>query len=291
MHKPPAILFITDDRPGHRSQLAGLSLALQRCAGTQAIWLTSGGPLNVPDDCCPKLVVAAGRHTQWPALKLKWKFSIPAVVLMRPTLPRFLFDCCVVPEHDGLAASASIIVTKGALNAVATSNTMQPEQGLILLGGVSKHFDCDSKQLLTELKKLCQLMPEINWTLTTSPRTPSELAVELEALALENVKLVPYQQTDAIWLAKHYQMSAVIWVTEDSMSMVYEALSTGAKVGLLRMPAKRSTRLTCAMETLRSSGTLVQTIEGLQAGKKWPRPKPLQEANRVAQIIAQQFLV
>jgi mitochondrial fission protein ELM1 len=39
-------------------------------------------------------------------------------------------------------------------------------------------------------------------------------------------------------LPAHLSSAIMVWVTEDSVSMIYEALSSGAQVGLLPMPRK-----------------------------------------------------
>ena len=73
--------------------------------------------------------------------------------------------------------------------------------------------------------------------------------------------------------------------------MVYEALSSGAKVGLLPTPRKSTrSRVVCGLESLKQDGYLVNYNENQADLDKFKAPPPLNEAERVAKIVAERFL-
>jgi len=81
--------------------------------------------------------------------------------------------------------------------------------------------------------------------------------------------------------------SAYVWVTEDSVSMVYEALSSGAKVGLLPVPRKTKTsRVIRGLDSLKQSNHILSYSANQTDLTTFECPPPLNEAERVAKIVA-----
>jgi mitochondrial fission protein ELM1 len=90
------------------------------------------------------------------------------------------------------------------------------------------------------------------------------------------MEIFPHQQTPPGWLAGKLSALETVWVTEDSVSMIYEALSGGAKVGVLEMPRLRpGARVIRGLEVLRAEGYF---------DKDHP-PQLLAEADRCAELI------
>ena len=85
-------------------------------------------------------------------------------------------------------------------------------------------------------------------------------------------------------------MSAHVWVTEDSVSMVYEALSSGAKVGLLPTPKKSThSRVVLGLKSLKQEGHLMNYRENQADLATFKNPPPINEAERVAKIVVERF--
>jgi mitochondrial fission protein ELM1 len=74
------------------------------------------------------------------------------------------------------------------------------------------------------------------------------------------------------------------WISEDSVSMVYEALTAGATVGILEVPRKRRGRVVEGMDRLCQARRAVRWTDWV-AGAPMPVPIPLAEADRAAQEI------
>ena len=73
--------------------------------------------------------------------------------------------------------------------------------------------------------------------------------------------------------------------------MVYEALSSGAKVGLLPTPRKSTrSRVVFGLELLDQDGNLMKYQENRADLAAFKTPTPLNEAERVAKVVAERFL-
>eukprot|EP00752_Nemacystus_decipiens_P013708 g12161.t1 len=190
------------------------------------------------------LIVAAGRGTHSMAMSLRKYLGLPTVALMNPGwVGRQRFDLSIIPRHDGVKPSASVIVTDGALNEITPAIDASPTQGLLLVGGPSKHHGWDEPSIQNQIDSIIEQDADMRWTATGSRRTPSGTDRILSALADQHgdrLAYTPASQTPDGWVAEQLQRCGVCWVSEDSVSMVYEALTAGAKVGLLSVPHKGS---------------------------------------------------
>jgi mitochondrial fission protein ELM1 len=82
----------------------------------------------------------------------------------------------------------------------------------------------------------------------------------------------------------------VVWVTPDSVSMVHEALSSGAVTGIFPM-RHRGTRAAQGIGALTREGRLLTEPADIAAASVQPRFAPLQEAQRCAAELKRRFLV
>ena len=78
-----------------------------------------------------------------------------------------------------------------------------------------------------------------------------------------------------------------VWVSEDSVSMIYEALTAGARVGLLKVERFKKNRLTRAVDALVEKGWA--GAPGCWQPAAGP-DLPLNEAERCAEWIRKQWL-
>ena len=280
------IWIVSDGKPGHLNQSLGLAEALQRkipnliwqvvpimsaCQAAKYAWQ------HKKIQSLPKFILSTGHHTHITLLIFAKIMQVPAIVLMRPSLPVSWFDLCIIPQHDAPLARYNIIESIGPLN------RMQPEKKeadskLILIGGPSKHFAWDDQQMFTQVENIIQ-QDNGHWTIATSRRTPLKIVTSLHALA--NVTVVLASETDANWLPSMLAKTENCWVTQDSMSMIYEALTAGCSVKLLAVPYRHKNRLILGIEKLQVAGYLGAVDSSLMK---------LAEADRCAGIIQQRFL-
>lgn len=282
-----------DGKPGHESQSQGLIDALSRKIDIELYefsvkkithpfcrWVS--GNFERPRDCPnPHYLVGAGHQTHLPLLAARRAFGGEIIVLMRPTLPLFLFDWIVMPDHDGDASPPNVIITKGVLNTIKPSEHASKSLGLILIGGPSKHSSWSDRAIVDQVQQVLRLRPEVEWTLTTSRRTPKGTLEELFAVRSDNLKLVPFENTGPGWVGDKLSQSGHVWVSEDSISMIYEALTSGAEVGLLEVPnKKKKSRVVSAVEILKQGGRVA--LLGSEA-QTISSSHPLAEADRVTE--------
>lgn len=292
------LLVLTDGKPGHQNQSLGLAEAIARLRPAEihllripAGRLRSLARLDTPRPL-PDLLIGAGHSTHAPLLQLARRTGVPCVVLMKPSLPSPFFDLCLVPEHDlgRRTPDDHIIPTKGALNRVPPPDGTQRHGGLILLGGPSSSHGWDSAAIRLAISTIVSTRGELPWRITDSRRTP---AGELGTLRESCPALLarPHQETGSDWLPQRLRASSEVWVSEDSVSMIYEALSSGASVGLLPVPAKRArSRVGAGIDRLVEDGWATRFADWTPGTPLAPPPAVLREADRTARIVIDRLL-
>ena len=297
-----SIWLLGDGKPGHENQLLGLAEALARlrpCAihpisvagrrgliGRLLAALRTSAALPKPD-----LILAAGHATHPALLWLAHKHRVPSIVLMRPSLPLAWFDLCIAPAHDfkRAAAGTHVLTTLGALNRVVVKDAAPRHGGLILVGGPSATHDWDANALLESLTAIGGEVSCGPWKLTDSRRTPAGFLERVREQVPE-VRIFPHGETTRDWLPDCLAEAADVWVTEDSVSMVYEAVSSGARVGLLPVPRKRQdTRVLRGLSRLVDEGMVTPYARWCQTRTLAAPPQPLQEATRCAHAVLTKF--
>lgn len=273
---------ITDGKRGHERQTQGLVQALASLMPVQVVdvprvpfvraawyWLSATFPAQMFPT--PALIVGAGHGTHLTMLAARRSHGGKTVVLMQPGLPTGCFDLCLIPRHDNPGHAPNIMPTSGALNAVRPSPDKDAGRGLMLIGGISKHYRWDDAALLAQIDAVARADGEVKWTATTSPRTPESLLARLGALHLNNLEVVPCRQTTPDWLPAQLARSARVWVSPDSVSMVYEALTSGAATGIFSLEKSGNGRVTRGVDDLLAEGRLVSFAD-------WRQGKPLPSA-------------
>lgn len=303
MHKTLQIWRFTDGKRGHENQTLGLVKALETMVSVETANLpqsdTNGNILNwmrgvfKPGEnlAKPDLLLGAGRRTHLPLLAAKRSLGAPALVLMLPApWLRPHFDLCLVPEHDGAKAS-NILHTCGTLNAVIPRGMHNPKFGLILIGGTSRHHRWDGSAMVDNVQNVIAQNPAVHWKVTTSRRTPRETVQALLGLEEANVEVFPVEKTNLNWVPNELAASAVSWVSEDSVSMVYESLTSGAVTGILPVPRRSlPSRVTRGLDSLVING-LVKRLDPaspILPALDWERPL-LNETSRCAKLILDRF--
>ncbi len=285
------VWIVSDGKPGHVNQSLGLAEALARAIPTAIHTLPAQPTLRaglawllrrplaqgLP---APDLILGAGHASHLTLLAARRAHGGRTVVLMKPSLPRRCFDLCIVPKHDGVAADARTLVSDGALNRIQPALAADPAQGLILVGGPSAHFAWDSAAVSAQVNTLVERTPGMRWTLTTSRRTPADFAMQLPASP--RLDIVPHTTTPADWLPAQFARCGTVWVTPDSASMVYEALSAGADVGVFDLPVNPRSRVGRAIARLADAQRITRFANGCANDKLQPNTYPLAEADRCA---------
>jgi mitochondrial fission protein ELM1 len=257
----------TDGKAGHENQTRGLLAALAHRHPVDARWIHVPAYASVLSSLMtrrflpgvglppPDLLVGAGHRTHLPLLAARRAHGGRTIVLMKPSLPRAWFDLCVIPEHDSVTG-ANVLSTRGALNPVEPGSK-NARAGLILIGGPSRHHGWSEDEILSQVETI---VPARAYRLgtTTSRRTQSATTALLRTLTLKNLTVVPVTETGPGWLSERLTSAAQVWVTEDSVSMVYESLTANAATGVLSVPAKRESRIARGIAALTRDGLVTR---------------------------------
>ncbi len=302
------IVVFSDGRPGHEKQTVGLVDALKRKTDVcdhcivlkresflERLAFILGLFLPVTNRYKSVLrtadyLICAGRTTHVPALLSKLVFSKPVIVCMSPSwLVRHFFDLCLVPRHDAIKDNDTILRTFGPPNRSVNKKNHDSNKKLIVVGGTddASHF-WDNDQIAGMVETLLKKEPKTSWTITTSPRTPPELEPVLKTLVTtySNVRFCPFSETSRGWIEQEYDRNKVVWVTGDSISMVYEALTAGCSVGILPVNWKKKARKFIKNETELVNAGLVLPYQEWLDGKNFPETSAsFNEADRCAEYI------
>ena len=86
--------------------------------------------------------------------------------------------------------------------------------------------------------------------------------------------------TEPYWLPAQLQNVGYVWITEDSVSMVYEAITSGAVCGILDMPRKVNSRVTKGIDALIKDGFITPFNIWQEKSELEKNSKQLNEAAR-----------
>lgn len=303
--RPRVIWRFVDGVPGHDNQSAGLIAALRdraaievhepaRAARLPALLYWAAGRYPPGADLpAPDLIIGAGHATHLSLLAARRARGGRCVVLMKPSLPCRWFDLNLIPEHDAVPDCASVVTTRGVLNRIRPAPVKDRALGLFLIGGPSRHYDWQDEHMMDQVRSVVSHFPNHRWELTTSRRTPpgwlAYLRQHLEPGLLRRLSLHDWRELDPDWLVQRLPLADSVWVSEDSVSMVYEALTAGAAVGLLDVPAKGRNRVSTGTRTLLQNEQVVRYADWLAGKKLVPMREPLDEAGRCAEVILQRW--
>lgn len=175
-----------------------------------------------------------------------------------------------------------VILTEGPINRIRPGTAKDPQRGLMLIGGPSGEYGWSETALMKQIQLIALHQPGVGWHLTTSRRTPHGFLADLAGLKLANVEAVAHDQVPPGWLPEQLARAAQVWVTPDSASMVYEALSSGASVGVFELPYARPGRVARGLQRLMRENRLTAFADWERSGRLEPNDQPLNEAERIA---------
>lgn len=306
------IYIVSDGKKGHLSQTRGLAQALAEQARERAPqtehsvhelditgkgWFSklffTGKAAGYPN---PDLVLCAGHGTHLAALSVARHWKCLCMVCMKPSLPIGMFDLCITPRHDlpeGTTQDPRIFATNGAINGIRPAPDVPKTETLILIGGPSKSYKWDAETVINQLSAIAR-HTGTPMVLTTSRRTPADFASDV-AVVCPSIRVVPVEETGPNWVAEHLAKAKEVWVTQDSVSMVYESLSCGAPVGIIEMPAKDgphkpdASRIARGLNMLIEDGSVCRYTAWAKTHELPKSDTVMNEAGRAAAYILEHF--
>jgi mitochondrial fission protein ELM1 len=243
------LLILSDGKPGHLGQsvacarLLGLDYTVCR-VGFPSRWAKMASyPLDrlgihtpalftlydpLPADCCA--VVSAGSSTYYANRTIARQLGVPAVAIMYPGGYGPGFDLIVAQEHDRPPVRENLLAIPVNLAApVPAGHVSRVGDGpvvAVVIGGPSRHFRMTATEMQRQLAALFSLFPGGDFLLTTSRRTPAEVEAVAESLPFRYRVIASRDGVNPI--PDFLAIADYLFVTEDSTSMISEAVSFGA---------------------------------------------------------------
>lgn len=234
----------------------------------------------------PDLLIGAGHTVHLSLLRMRLRFGGKSVVLMKPSLPTVLFDLVLVPEHDELWFTANVERTRGALCPFVDSES-ERGRGTVLLGGTNRYFHWDNVAVAEQVRGLVTTLPDVQWTLSDSRRTPDGLLNVLPDSP--NLTAMSWHDTPQGWVIDQLAKSSYAWVSADSASMLYEALSAGCAVGVIDLPqSELNNKLERGIAALAEDGLVARSSDGFDLSGQLGQ-LPLRENLRAGRLILERF--
>ncbi len=202
----------------------------------------------------PDLIIAGGRQ----AVHVAWWFRkvSKTVILQNPKCNLRDFSVVIAPEHDGIKGAPNLITTQGCLCLERNFNSEIPWKNLpkpwcgLLLGGNSRHYTYNIKDIERITSHLLALKHSL--IITASRRTPKAWLLRL----LDAIKEKQYWIWDETSINPYpaiLKTSDRLVVTNDSISMLSEACSTGKPVHMIDFSLK-TTRILSFSKSLNERG-------------------------------------
>lgn len=264
---------LLDGKPGHEKQSLGLLQGLAALAPVAAYELDMRhksmfwgevrrhvwGEAMLPP---PHLIVGVGHATHLPMLAARAACGGRTVVLMKPSLPLALFDLIFVPRHDHYPRKGNVVGTWGVI-CPTTDEGKVADEGLVLIGGPNRTYDWQPDAVAGAVGAIADASPEIRWTACDSRRTPAGLAERVSPR--DNLAWQSWRRAPQDFLQEALARASYVWVTADSVSMLYEALSARAQVGIIAMPTRRpnaASKYARGIEALRERRHVLASEDG-----------------------------
>ncbi|MBI3017419.1 MAG: mitochondrial fission ELM1 family protein [Deltaproteobacteria bacterium] len=217
---------------------------------TQSLKKDSYSPIaSTPCD----IVISTGASLNAPNLFLSKLKSAKSVVVMKPSWGwKKQYDLQIIPKHDTLSffylKRSNVVITLGAPTSIRKEDLKEKAKKLsthlklpsqqyisLFIGGNSSHHHLTGAMVHSMVQKINKVAQEkdLNLLITTSRRTPNDVSQVLKNIFSNHPRCplliiaseTPSQPEDLI--SGMMGLSELILVTEDSISMISEAASSG----------------------------------------------------------------
>lgn len=217
-------------------------------------WLLQAETFNSLFKRPAKMIVSAGAHTAVVNLFASEILSAKSAVIMKPPGGgQKRYNLRIIPQHDSPKKLPNTVITVGAPTIISQTLLQKESERLskaleltdrkiasVFIGGNTSKYRLDPEKifsLIETLKQFCE-SHHFDLLITTSRRTPKEADMALK----QAFSIYPHCKLLTIWretpkdcVAGMLGLSEWVLVTEDSISMISEALNSGKKVIVLKM--------------------------------------------------------
>ncbi len=298
------IWWFKDSKIGHEKQVRAIldnlacseDFILEEISSNNPIWLELllyMLKIRPKIDSIPDVIIGAGSKTNIPMLRHKLHKKTKVISVMKPQFFQKRFDLILAPRHDFLAIPENVHTYIGSLAKVRISNDLE-NIGLIVIGGINRHFDFNHDHILLQINFITSLYPEINWIVFNSRRTPQKFNIEIKKN--KDIKKFVNFNENFEPLDNYISKAKIKFVTPDSINMIFESLSSSGETFLFEMKKFKDNKITMLIEDIKINkfvGYLEkQQVEGsgikkLSLAKPNKLHEPFREVEKVVYKIKQ----
>jgi KDO2-lipid IV(A) lauroyltransferase len=181
------------------------------------------------------LIISCGASTTGAGIFLRYENNAKGISIMRPGLGRNKkFDLVILPRHDApMRLSRNVLVTEAAPNRIISSDTIQGKGLGLLIGGDAKNFRLTKETVEKVLNGILKIAGEMDRDvfISTSRRTPRDIEEFLKEALKDNTRckllVIVNEKNIGGAVRKIFDMSEVVTISPESISMISEAASSG----------------------------------------------------------------
>jgi mitochondrial fission protein ELM1 len=198
------------------------------------------------------LIIGAGSNVHARILQIKrglkhdFNDEVLAISLLVPSFFKKHFDLICAPKHDRHKLSGhEAIYFEGSLAKVSI-DAVDESIGLIAIGGKNQHYLFNINKIMEQIEFVTSIYPNKAWYIFPSRRTPHKMIQAIKKLAQTSKKIIVSEDGFDELLRK----ASIKIITQDSMNMVYESLSTKGSTVLFHMKYLRKNKVINQMNEL-----------------------------------------
>lgn len=176
------------------------------------------------------IVISCGKKSVKASIALKKKFKpfVFNIHIQNPKTHFELFDLIICPEHDNLFKPNTISTLLALHNIKFTKDIRNQNKINFIIGGSSKYFKFKENIFHKLYDEILFLSNKYKVNVIPSRRTPLAFIEKLKKMNLKNIYIFE-DQFNPVEYGNLLSEAEVQIVTWDSISMISEAISSGAK--------------------------------------------------------------
>ena len=201
-------------------------------------------------DSIPDIIIGAGSTTTIPMLRYKIDNKTKVISVMKPQFFESKFDLIVAPRHDYKMVPNNVFTYIGSLSKVNINPKLE-NIGLIVIGGVNKHFNFDDDYLISQIDFVISLFPNTKWIVFNSRRTPKSFNERIK----KSTSIEKFIDVTSNFepLDDYLPKAKFRFVTPDSVNMIFESLSSSGETYLFDMHSPRENKITKLIDEVKDN--------------------------------------
>ena len=300
------ICWFKDSKIGHEKQVHAIldNLALTQDLLIEEIYISNPVWLELflyllkikpKQDSIPDIIIGAGSKTTIPMLRHKIHSKTKVISVMKPQFFESKFDLIVAPRHDYKVVPNNVFTYIGSIAKVNINPELE-DIGLIVVGGLNKHFNFDNDYLISQIDFVISLFPNTKWIVFNSRRTPKSFNERIKKSS--SIEKFIDVTTNFEPLNNYLPKAKFKFVTPDSVNMIFESLSSSGETYLFDMHSPSENKITKLIDEVKDNkyvGFLEEKylenseIKTISLNKPNPLHEPLREVEKITYEIEKRF--